>query len=268
MADAPLSAEHFYDELATYFDVLTDWSARLAYEGPFLRRLFEEHRVEKVLDVACGTGGHVIEFARWGLRAVGADLSSAMIARARANAAAAGVTVLFIQVGFAELADHFPEPFDAVLCLGNSLPHLLDDKELLVAFRSFGQCLRPGGLLLLHNLNYDKRWREQPRFFAPNGGQVDGQEVLIWRFADYHEDEGLITFHTALFRKEAEAGWQVQVNSTPQRPLFQSDLLSWLWQAGFVEHLCYGNLTGEPFDAATSPDLVIVTRRSGRIEGQ
>ena len=49
-----------------------------------------------------------------------------MMERARENARQAGVTVRFEAAGFGELAVTFGERcFNALLCLGNSLPHLL-----------------------------------------------------------------------------------------------------------------------------------------------
>lgn len=250
----------FYDRLAAAFDAMTDWRARLQYEGPFLQRLFETYDVDSVLDAACGTGGHTLAFARWGLRAAGSDQSAAMIEYARAKAQAESLDVPFIVAGLADLETHFTEPFDAVVCLGNSLPHLLTDTELDAGLAGLTSVLRPGGLLVLHNLNYDRRWHEQPRFFAVNSGRVDGSEVLVWRFADYHLDVERITFHIAVFEKEDD-DWDVDVISTPQRPLFWDDLHRRLSGIGLSDITAYGNLAGDPFDPDTSSDLVITARR-------
>ena len=65
--------------------------------------------------------------------------------------------------------------------------------------------LRPGGLLVLQNLNYDLRWEKQPRWFAAQGGVLDGDEVLVWRFADYLPAEERIAFNITLFRRQAGA---------------------------------------------------------------
>jgi len=246
----------FYDQLAAVFDAMTDWEARLEYEGPFLRQLFEAHGVESVLDAACGTGGHALAFTRWGLEATGCDQSPAMIKLARAKAGAENLDVSFFVAGLSDLAAHAAPRFDAVVCLGNSLPHLLTDDELDAGQAGLTSALRPGGLLVLHNLNYDKRWREQPRFFAVNSSYVKGREVLVWRFADYHVDAQRITFHIAVFEK-GESDWSVKVISTPQRPLFRAGLERRLSEAGMTHITAYGNLAGEPFDPDESPDLVI-----------
>lgn len=49
--------------------------------------------------------------------------------------------------------------FDAVICLGNSFAHMMDEsgeqKEQKHAITNFMKCLKPGGLLLIDHRNYD-----------------------------------------------------------------------------------------------------------------
>jgi SAM-dependent methyltransferase len=253
-----LSETEFYDRLAEFFDVMTDWQSRLAIELPFLETTLARHHVQAVLDAACGTGGHAIALAQRGYRVAGADISAQMIARAQTNATRAGVAIPFHVARFQDLYATFGTQFDAVLCLGNSLPHVLSDAAALESLLNMRGCLRAGGVLILHNLNYDKRWKEKPRWFAVNSGTLENRETLVWRFADYHESAGLITFNIALFTKNENGAWSVQVQSTPQRPYRQSEIEMLLRRAGFREMVFYGNLQGAPFDVEQSADLVAV----------
>lgn len=252
-----MDATTFYDRLAPLFDVMTDWAKRLSVEGPFLRRMLEGIDARSVLDVACGSGGHALALAGWGYRVVGADASPAMIALARAKAAAVE-NATFHVAGLGGLTGRFPL-FDAALCLGNSLPHLLTEADLQAALVDLAACLRPGGLLILHNLNYDRRWRDRPRWFAVNSGLYQDRPALVWRFADYLDaPEPRIDFHIALFCLGEDEAWSVEVNSTPQRPLFRADLDRLLPRAGFTDIAYHGGLTGGAFDPDESPDLVVV----------
>ncbi len=260
------SADTFYDALAPLFNVMTDWNARLGAEGPFLAAILAEVGAKRVLDAACGNGGHALWLAGQGLAVVGADASPGMIALARQGAAAAGLDVPFVVAGLDDLqpANLYPATgFDAVLCLGNSLPHLLSQDDLVAGLRGMAGVLRPGGVLVLQNLNYDLRWQRQPRWFAAQGGELDGQEVLVWRFADYDVPAGRIAFHIALFRRSGRE-WAVEVHTTPQRPLFWADLEAALAAAGFDAVRAYGRmaLPYEAFDAARAGDLVIVARKA------
>lgn len=253
-----LTETDFYDRLAEFFDVMTDWSSRLAVELPFLEVVLARHDAHTILDCACGTGGHAIALAQRGYRVSGADISAQMIARAQTNAARAGVAIPFAVARFQDLYATFRAPFDAVLCLGNSLPHVLTDAAALESVLNMRGCLRAGGVLILHNLNYDKRWKEKPRWFAVNSGARANRETLVWRFADYDDASGLITFNIALFTKNENGTWSVEVQSTLQRPYRQSEIESLLRRAGFREIACYGNLQGDSFDLEQSPDLVVV----------
>jgi len=268
----------FYDALAPMFDVMTDWDARLATEGPFLRAVLEETGARRVLDAACGSGGHALWLARQGFDVAGADASPGMVALARQKAVAAGLEIPFAVTDLANLQPvnvQHANGFDAVLCLGNSLPHLLTQADLVAALHGMAGVLRPGGALVLQNLNYDLRWQKKPRWFMAQGGVLDGQEVLVWRFADYDVPAGRIAFHIALFRKErGRSGdrpqqpemrdWKVELHATPQRPFFRAELLAALAEAGFEGPRIYGrmSLPFESFELEASGDLVAVTRKT------
>lgn len=251
-----LTETEFYDRLAEFFDGMTDWQSRLAVEMPFIETVFKRHGAQTVLDVACGTGGHSIAFAQRGYQVTGTDISPAMIARAQTNAKRAGLSIAFHVASFQNLRQKIDEKFDAVLCLGNSFAHVLSDEDALTSLLNLRDCLRDGGVLILHNLNYDKRWKEKPRWFAVNAGMLGGRETLVWRFADYGAE--LVTFNIALFTKNENDVWSVQVQSTQQRPYPKSEIGNLLRRAGFREIEFYGNLQGESFDPAQSSDLVAV----------
>ena len=255
----PLPSTEFYDRLARAFDVMTDWPARLGFEMPFILRTLDQHNARSVLDTACGTGWHAIALAQRGYTAAGCDASQTMIARARTNAAESGVNVRFETADFGRL-DLFTGKFSAILCLGNSLPHLLSREELIVTFGKFLGRLEPGGVVILHNLNYDLRLKTKPRFFSASGNA----DTLVWRFADYGSQ--FITFHTALFeRKDPKEStrvpsWSVEVNSTLQRPWLSRDLDDGLTRVGFGDIRHFGGLDGSPYEKEKSGDLVIVAQ--------
>ena len=270
-----LNSRDFYDRQAALYEVMNDWPSRLAFELPFIQRTLEQSRAQAVLDVACGGGHHAIALARQGYAVSGADISAEMLNLAQRNAVEAGVPVHFEPSSFADLGARFHHAFDAVLCLGNSLPHVLTEADQLAALAAMHDRLRMGGVLILQNLNYDSRWKNRPRFFALNSATLDDRPVLIWRMADYHDPEtrvpgwtgtcpepGLITFHIATFEQGASGAWQVSVKSTLQRPLFSADLQRWLAQVGFEDMATFGGMDASPFDAGSSPDLVICARRA------
>jgi glycine/sarcosine N-methyltransferase len=269
----PLDGREFYDRQAALYEVMNDWPARLSFELPFIRRTLKQAHARTVLDAACGGGHHAIALAREGYPASGADISAEMIELARRNAAQANVPVRFEQAGFADIGARFGETFGAVLCLGNSLPHVLAEVDQLAALAAMRGRLNSGGVLVLHNLNYDLRWKNRPRFFALTPATLGGRTTLVWRIADYHDPgtrvaginglcsaPGLITFHIATIEQDDAGQWQASVKSTLQRPLFVTDLTRWLKAVGFQDIQFFGGMDGSTFDADSSPDLVIVAR--------
>jgi glycine/sarcosine N-methyltransferase len=267
----PLDSREFYDRQAALYEVMNDWPARLSLELPFIQRALDQVSARSVLDAACGGGHHVIALARQGYAVGGADLSAEMIELARRNAARSQVAVRFERAGFVDMGARFSETFDAVLCLGNSLPHVLKQEDQLAALAAMRGRLRPGGVLVLQNLNYDSRWKNRPRFFTLNPVTLEGRTVLVWRMADYHDpgtrvagldgpcpEPGLITFHIATIEQNAEGTWQATVKSTLQRPLFASDVERWLAQVGFHGVKLFGGMDASSFNPDSSPDLVLV----------
>jgi glycine/sarcosine N-methyltransferase len=247
-----------YDALAADYDRFVHWDARLAHELPFFERLFGEHDVERVLDAACGTGHHAIALTHRGYDVFGADLSVPMIERARQNAErqnAADVT--FAVAGLGDLAS-LGERFDAVLCLGNSLPHLLTAAAVAEALSDFAAVLRPGGLLVIQNRNLDRVWAERARFMPPQVHHEDGREWLFVRFYDFHTLT--LTFNMLRLRRGPE-GWAQDVDSTELRPIFWRDLGLGLAEVGFAHADYYGDYEGLPFDAQKSSDLIAVAHR-------
>ncbi len=174
-----------YDEFSTDYDRFVNWPGRLAVELPFIEAQLRAAGAQRVLDAACGTGQHALELAGSGYSVVGADLSAGMIEQAMANARAQNVAAEFVVAGFGELNERVGGGFDAVLCLGNSLPHLLSGPELAAALADFALCLRPGGLLLIQNRNFDRVLDRRERWMEPQAHREGDREWLFLRLYDF-----------------------------------------------------------------------------------
>lgn len=270
-----------YDELSADYDRFVNWEARLAAELPFLCSQLQKVDARRVLDAACGTGMHAIALAKRGYKVVGTDLSTGMIKQARINAAHAGVDVQFEVAGLGELEEVLAEtcsatggddphlasssgrgqPFDAVLCLGNSLPHVLTRRELVGVLRDFAACLNLGGLLLVQNRNFDAVLAERSRWMSPEDHSDEEQEWLFVRFYDFRPD-GLLRFNILRLHRRTGGEWRQQVISTRLWPQTFGELTEALRNTGYQSIRHYGDLEGTPFSIETSPNLVIAAHRS------
>ncbi len=261
--------KEIYDDFSQDYDRFVNWQARLAMELPFLEKQLQLiegqlRRKPNVLDAACGSGMHAIALAQRGFTACGSDISPKMIEKARENARTAGVQVNFKVAAFGSLKRVFqaePEfPFDGILCLGNSLPHLLSIKEIQKALWDMANCLQPGGMVIFQNRNFDAVMEKKERWMEPQNRIEGSQEWVFLRFYDFERD-GLITFNILRLQRSGSEAWQQKISSTKLYPLKRDTLAGLLEDSGFTDIRCFGALSDEPFDLASSGNLVVTARR-------
>lgn len=247
-----------YDEFSERYDVMVSWEERLAREEPFFRKLFDETEVHRVLDVGCATGGHVLHFAGMGLEAVGVDPSAEMVRLAK-EAARGRKGASFRRAGFGELRARLDGEFDLLVCLGNTLPHAESPEKLRETVEDMASMLRRGGLLVIQQLNYDRILAEGRRFLGASSGSREGTEYLFFRFYDF-EDPRLV-FNVVTFKRPPGEPWGFRADSTRLLPIRHALLGEALAAAGFEGVRWHGGLSDDPFDPASSGDLVVVAAR-------
>lgn len=248
-----------YDLFSAYYDRFVNWKERLAYELPFIEQQLTASGARCVLDTACGTGKHAIALAQRGYDVTGADLSVGMVERARENSAAVGCDVRFVVAGFGELEVKLGNGFDALLCLGNSLPHVLTADALHATLTDFAAVLRPGGLLFIQNRNFDAIMRDRVRWMGPQSHHQGDREWLFVRFYDFNP-YATLTFNVVTLRRDEAGEWTQRVEATTLRPLPHAELSSAITAAGFGDAACYGDMTGALFDPETSGNLIVTAK--------
>jgi arsenite methyltransferase len=105
-------------------------------------------RGKVVLDLGCGAGTDLLVAAQMvgpGGRAIGVDMTSAMLERARQSAAAMGLTNVVLHES---LIESLPLPDESVdVVISNGVIDLVPDKDAV--FSELDRVLRPGGRLQL-----------------------------------------------------------------------------------------------------------------------
>jgi SAM-dependent methyltransferase len=128
-----------------YYEIAFDMNRK--QEVDFLVHCFRRYArrpVRTVLDIACGTGPHLIRLARRGYRLSGLDLSPDNIDFLRARARRKGLAVTLYVADMARF--RLPAPVDAAICMQDSQGHLLTNEAILAHLRCVRRALRPGGL--------------------------------------------------------------------------------------------------------------------------
>ena len=248
----------FYNALASSYDRMVGFEQRLQQAGRLVTALVERFGPARAagIDLGCGTGAFACALAAAGFPAAGLDLAEDMLVQARANATHLGLQVRFVSGCLQALPQPFaPGSAGLILCLGNTLPHLLDPGDLGRAFSGIAALLAPGGLAVVQILNYDRILAQQELIVS-----VDRDADLTFlRFYDFLAD-GLVRFNILRVAWAGNEAHPVPLHSVLLRPYRRQDLEAAAQGAGLDVALCAGagNLT--PYEAATSDTLLLALR--------
>jgi SAM-dependent methyltransferase len=145
-----------YRSTAHVYDLVYEAAGKdYARESAEIHAVVQRRRpgARSLLDVACGTGGHLRHLRTW-YEVAGLDLEPAMLAAARA--VTPGVTLVEGDMR----AFALDKTFDAVVCLFSSVGYLRDDEELDAALSAMERHLRPGGVLVVDGWVRPDAWRD------------------------------------------------------------------------------------------------------------
>ena len=181
--DTNCSASDFYNDIAGEYDQMFEFQSDLATAKKLVAELKERFDFKNVLDIGCGTGSLTLALARAGTKCVGMDLSSGMIKKARKNTAEYADQIELINCGIADISKYADGKFDLIICIGNTIPHLLNTEELDKMFADCSQLLNPGGHLAVNLLNYDRVLDAKDRIV----GITRNKDIEFIRFYDFEE---------------------------------------------------------------------------------
>jgi SAM-dependent methyltransferase len=145
-----------YERTAEAYDLIQASRSRAAYDehAAHVVRLIRDRNpsAHSLLDVACGTGMHLVEFAR-GFDVAGVDLTPAMLDRARPR-----LPGVDLRIGDMRDFD-FGHTFDAVTCLFSSVGAMLTLDDLRGAIANMARHLNTGGILVIEPWIHPEWWR-------------------------------------------------------------------------------------------------------------
>ena len=151
---------HYQEEYIKGFvdkwDDYIGWDDRAASEGTFFIDQLSARGVEKVLDVATGTGFNSLQLLKAGFETVSADGSAEMLAKAFENGRQHGHVLRVVQADWRWLNRDVHGEYDAIICLGNSFTHLFNERDRRKALAEFYAMLKHDGVLILDQRNYDE----------------------------------------------------------------------------------------------------------------
>jgi ubiquinone/menaquinone biosynthesis C-methylase UbiE len=140
----PRTRELPYGRLAEVYDRVYAWKD---YAGESRRiralvRTYGPRRARTLLDVACGTGGHLRYLSRR-FECTGLDTSPAMLRVARRRLP----HVRFVRGRMESL--QLPARFDVITCLFSAIGYVRSERDLRRTLRGFARHLNPGGVVIV-----------------------------------------------------------------------------------------------------------------------
>jgi SAM-dependent methyltransferase len=246
-----LEEKSFYNKIASFYDDMTRFTERLDTEQHILQQWVDSYQISSAVDVACGTGLHAIALARLGVVTTGADVSENMLTTARAHAKNHNVHINWVQQPMQSV--ELDQTFDAVFCLGNSLPHLKDPNELDQTLGHFKKLLNPAGIIVIQLLNYDRVLANKHRLVGMN--KKDDTRYI--RFYDF--EESYIRFNVLAIKEsddQSSTNWQ----STRLYPFTKDQLLTSVLKIGLQADV-YADLDPNPYED-DSKNLVLVASQT------
>lgn len=172
-----------------YFDAIEDYRYRIY--APWMKRLigFDRYRHKRVLEVGCGTGTDLLQFARGGAVVTGCDLTPRSVEIARRRFEVYGLEGQF-SISDAENLSFPDESFDLVYSFG--VIHHTPDTERAVS--EIHRVLRPGGkaIVMVYHRSSFYYWLALMLKRGVIGGELFkyGPAEIMSRYVEHTETGG------------------------------------------------------------------------------
>lgn len=240
-----------YQLLAKDYDALNP-KEEIFRQRPFFAKLIRQYGVQSVLDCACGTGWHLVLFQRLGVRTFGSDLSREMLVQARRNLR--GRRIPLKRADFRHLAKAWRQQFGMVVCLTTSLPHMLNDRDIVTALKSMYERLSPGGILVVSNGISDALLDAKPAFLA---GRIARKRAFYF-FLEY-PNSNQVVFNILQIKKTA-SGFAHAYESIQYNAMRKAVLARCFARTKFRRVRYYGDYRFSSH-SRRSPRLVVVAEK-------
>ena len=157
-------------DVADGYDEYFSDNPLFVYDTKLLEKWFSHPG--RLIDLGCGTGRHLVPFARRGFCVTGVDLSAPMVRVARSKLAGEGLSADVLRANLLDLRTYVaPSSFDHAIMMFSTLGLIAGTRNRYRLLRQVHRILEPGGQLALHvhsrwhNLWYPDGWV----FLASNG---------------------------------------------------------------------------------------------------
>jgi SAM-dependent methyltransferase len=200
--------ETYYNQLAPFYRYLfPDWENSVTRQAQVLDSLIQGTfgpQARRILDAACGIGTQCIGLAQLGYQVVASDISTAELELARQEAARRSLSLQFIPADMRNLRQAHQGVFDVVLALDNSIPHLLSEADILLAFQQFYACTGDEGGCLISVRDYANMELDGKRMYPRTVHQTPEGRIILFDIWDF--DGPYYDFTTYIVEDQSDRG--------------------------------------------------------------
>ncbi len=198
--------------------------------------------VNKILDIACGTGSFVVRLARQGYEVSGIDYSQPMIDLAKKKLREDELKVPIYQASMDSFSHLKVErDYDLITCLYDSLNYILKEKEVMQCFAEVYNHLRSGGAFIFDvTTEYNLLHNFAGYVFAENFEDAS----YIWE-NEYDIVRKICKSKVTMFMKEQKQ-FNRYIEVHVQRVYSNADIREMLENEGFQILGMFHNLTENP----------------------
>ena len=230
----------FYDELSKdYHLIFMDWDNSVKWHAQIINKVIQNHTDKSIKEIAlfdcsCGIGTQAIGLALLGYNVHATDLSPKAIERAQREAIRLHAAMTFGTADFRTLNKQVNGLFDVVITCDNSLPHLIEEDDLVLTIQNISDKLKSGGLFLASIRDYDQLIIERPKLMSSNVFDSEEERRIVFQIWDWKDHRDIYTLNQFIVRGK-EDNWKTGKMSTLYRAITKQELKDVLEKTGFTE---------------------------------
>lgn len=244
-----------YSSFAAFYDSL---QSDVMYEqrAGYIAKLFKKYDrlPTQLLDVACGTGGFSLQFAKMGMSVTAADLSPEMLSVAQKKASATDLDIMLVCQSARDTK--LPYAVDGAVCCLDSINHIIDKRELKASFRAVAAAVKDGGLFIF-DVNTPFKHRN---ILSGNTFVIENDDVYcVWQNSDC-EKNGTVGICLDFFGKDADGKYIRTTEEFAERAYTDEEIRGMLEPAGLEVVAVLGDMS---FKAPKACDerVIYVTKK-------
>lgn len=184
--------KEFYDEFSPFYHLIfDDWNSSIQRHAKIIDQIIRDEWGSDhitLVDVSCGIGTQTIGLAQLGYAVDASDISPKAIKRAQSETEKRNLAVKYSVADMRQCYKHHQKQFDVLISCDNSVPHLLSDSEILVAFKEFYNCLKPEGGCIITLRDYENEKREGVQVKPYEIKVVDAVKYIIFQTWEFKGD--------------------------------------------------------------------------------